>query len=73
METNIIKALAAMYRGSTNPRFQQNLEIFKIIPKFQTLATEVLSLIEDQLIFKLKQEYSPKLIPFSKVLNSPCA
>ncbi|KUJ11424.1 uncharacterized protein LY89DRAFT_594503, partial [Mollisia scopiformis] len=42
----------------------------KIVSKSQTLATEVVSSTSDEIIFKLRQEYKPKLSPASKAVNS---
>lgn len=36
----------------------------------RTLATEVVSSTPDSLIFKLRQEYTPRIVHFSKVVNS---
>lgn len=36
----------------------------------QTLATEVVSSTSDEIVFKLRQEYKPKLSPASKAINS---
>jgi hypothetical protein len=36
----------------------------------QTLATEILSSTKDEIVFKLRQEYKPKLSPASKEVNS---
>lgn len=36
----------------------------------KTLATEVVSNTDTQLIFKMKQEYTPRVVHFSKPVNS---
>ena len=36
----------------------------------KTLATEIVSSTDTQLIFKMKQEYTPRVIHFSKPVNS---
>ena len=38
--------------------------------KSQTLKTEVVDSQKDRIIFKLQQEYTPRLIHFSKPVNS---
>ncbi|KAH6684771.1 hypothetical protein B0J14DRAFT_612638 [Halenospora varia] len=42
----------------------------KIMSTSKTLATEVVSSTDDEPIFKLCREYRPKLLPFSKSVNS---
>jgi len=44
--------------------------IAKIFAKSQTLKTEVLSSEPDRIIFKLQQEYTPKVLHWSKPVNS---
>ena len=36
----------------------------------KTLATEIVSDTEKEIVFKLRQEYTPKLIPAGKAVNS---
>lgn len=36
----------------------------------KTLATEVVSSTNTQLVFKMKQEYTPRVVHFSKPVNS---
>ncbi|KAI4846646.1 hypothetical protein E4T44_04946 [Aureobasidium sp. EXF-8845] len=42
----------------------------KIMAKSQTLKTEVVQSEKDRIIFKLQQEYTPRVIHFSKPVNS---
>lgn len=42
----------------------------KIMAKSQTLKTEVVDSQPDRIIFKLQQEYTPRLVHFSKPVNS---
>ncbi|KAF2202002.1 hypothetical protein GQ43DRAFT_440112 [Delitschia confertaspora ATCC 74209] len=41
-----------------------------IMAKSRTLATEIISSKPDEIIFKLQQEYTPKLLPGAKAVNS---
>jgi len=42
----------------------------KVMAKSQTLKTEVVESQKDRIIFKLQQEYTPRLVHFSKPVNS---
>ncbi|CAD0100237.1 unnamed protein product [Aureobasidium mustum] len=42
----------------------------KVMAKSQTLKTEVVESKPDRIIFKLQQEYTPRLVHFSKPVNS---
>ncbi|KAG9587307.1 hypothetical protein KCU77_g7818, partial [Aureobasidium melanogenum] len=42
----------------------------KVMAKSQTLKTEVVDSQPDRIIFKLQQEYTPRLVHFSKPVNS---
>ncbi|KAI5241689.1 hypothetical protein E4T43_05301 [Aureobasidium subglaciale] len=42
----------------------------KVMAKSQTLKTEVVESKPDRIIFKLQQEYTPRVIHFSKPVNS---
>ncbi|KAI4848856.1 hypothetical protein E4T44_03693 [Aureobasidium sp. EXF-8845] len=42
----------------------------KVMAKSQTLKTEVVQSEKDRIIFKLQQEYTPRVIHFSKPVNS---
>lgn len=42
----------------------------KCMAKTQTLKTEVVSSEPDRIIFKLQQEYTPRVVHFSKAVNS---
>ncbi|CZR60303.1 uncharacterized protein PAC_10199 [Phialocephala subalpina] len=42
----------------------------KIMATSHTLSTEVVSSTSDEIVFKLRQEYKPKLSPASKAVNS---
>ncbi len=41
-----------------------------IMAKSETLATEVVSSTDDAMVFKLRQEYKPKLSPKGFAVNS---
>ncbi|CAD0112216.1 unnamed protein product [Aureobasidium uvarum] len=42
----------------------------KVMAKSQTLKTEVVDSQPDRIIFKLQQEYTPRVVHFSKPVNS---
>jgi hypothetical protein len=42
----------------------------KIMKKTQTIKTQVVSSKQDEIIFKLQQEYMPKPMPIAKKVNS---
>lgn len=42
----------------------------KIMAKTRTIKTEVVSSKDDEIIFKLQQEYTPKPMPIAKKVNS---
>lgn len=42
----------------------------KVMASSKTLATEIVSNTDTQLAFKMKQEYTPRLLHFSKPVNS---
>jgi len=42
----------------------------KVMSKSQTLKTEVVSSTPTEIVFKLQQEYSPRLMPASRAVNS---
>jgi len=42
----------------------------KVMSKSQTLKTQVVSSTPKEIVFKLQQEYSPRLMPASKAVNS---
>ncbi|KAG8531899.1 uncharacterized protein KY384_003535 [Bacidia gigantensis] len=42
----------------------------KVMASSKTLATEVVSNTDTQLAFKMKQEYTPRVVHFSKAVNS---
>jgi len=42
----------------------------KVMAKSQTLKTEVVQSEKDRIIFKLQQEYTPRVVHFSKPVNS---
>lgn len=42
----------------------------KIMASSKTLATEIVSNTDTQLAFKMKQEYTPRVLHFSKPVNS---
>jgi hypothetical protein len=42
----------------------------KVMAKSQTLKTEVVESEKDRIIFKLQQEYTPRLVHYSKPVNS---
>ena len=46
------------------------LGIPKVMASSKTLATEVVSSTGTELIFKMKQEYTPRVLRFSKPVNS---
>lgn len=41
-----------------------------IMGSSQTLATEVVKSSDDEIVFKLRQEYRPKLLPKGKAVDS---
>lgn len=41
-----------------------------IMGSSKTLATEVVKSSDDEIVFKLRQEYRPKLLPKGKVVDS---
>lgn len=46
------------------------LGIPKVMAKSQTLKTEVVSSKPDEIIFKLQQEYTPRVLHITKAVNS---
>ena len=52
---------------TTKPIFQG---IPKVMSTSRTLATEVVSNAPTEIVFKMKQEYTPRIIHFSKPVNS---
>lgn len=42
----------------------------KVMASSKTLATEIVSNSQTELVFKLRQEYTPRLVHFSKPVNS---
>jgi len=42
----------------------------KVMASSKTLATEIVSNTDTQLVFKMKQEYTPRVVHFSKPVNS---
>lgn len=46
------------------------LGIPKVMASSKTLATEIVSNSHTELVFKLRQEYTPRLVHFSKPVNS---
>jgi len=42
----------------------------KIMGSSKTLATEIVSSTDEEIVFKLQQEYRPKLMPAGKAVNS---
>jgi len=42
----------------------------KVMASSKTLATEIVSNTDTQLAFKMKQEYTPRLVHYSKPVNS---
>ena len=44
--------------------------ILKSIASFHTLATKIASSTKKEIVFKLRQEYRPKLTPARKAINS---
>ncbi len=42
----------------------------KIMASSRTLATEIVSSTDEELVFKLRQEYRPKFSPVGKAVNS---
>ena len=42
----------------------------KVMASSKTLATEIVSSTDTELIFKMKQEYTPRVVHFSKPVNS---
>ena len=42
----------------------------KVMASSKTLATEVVSSTDTELIFKMKQEYTPRVVHFTKPVNS---
>ena len=47
-----------------------DLGIPKVMASSKTLSTEIVSSTDTELIFKMKQEYTPRVIHFSKPVNS---
>ncbi len=47
-----------------------NTGIPKVMASSKTLATEIVSNTDTQIAFKMKQEYTPRLVHFSKPVNS---
>ena len=47
-----------------------NAGIPKVMASSKTLATEIVSSEPHQLAFKMKQEYTPRVVHFSKAVNS---
>ena len=47
-----------------------NIGIPKVMASSKTLATEIVSNTDTQIAFKMKQEYTPRLVHFSKPVNS---
>lgn len=56
--------------GLKKKMLRRGTGISKIMATSRTLATEVVSLISDDIVFKLRQGYKPKLSPASKAVNS---
>ena len=46
------------------------LGIPKVMASSKTLATEIVSSTDTELIFKMKQEYTPRIAHFTKPVNS---
>ena len=46
------------------------LGIPKVMSSSRTLATEIVLSEPDKLVFKMKQEYSPRAVPMKKAVNS---
>ena len=46
------------------------LGIPKVMASSRTLATEVVSNTDTQIAFKMKQEYTPRVVHFTKPVNS---
>ena len=42
----------------------------KVMASSKTLATEIVSSTDTELIFKMRQEYTPRIVHFSKAVNS---
>lgn len=42
----------------------------KVMASSKTLATEIVSSTDTELIFKMKQEYTPRVVRFTKPVNS---
>lgn len=42
----------------------------KVMASSKTLATEIVSSTDTELIFKMKQEYTPRVVQFTKPVNS---
>jgi hypothetical protein len=42
----------------------------KVMASSRTLATEIVSNTDTQIAFKMKQEYTPRVVHFSKPVNS---
>lgn len=60
-------AVCLEYSGS---RCLGNLGIPKVMASSKTLATEIVSSTDTELIFKMKQEYTPRVAHFTKPVNS---
>jgi hypothetical protein len=52
------------------PDYLHEQGIPKLMAKSQTIKTEVVSSKPDEIIFKLQQEYTPRLLPTAKKVNS---
>lgn len=50
--------------------FTFDLGIPKVMASSKTLSTEIVSSTDTELIFKMKQEYTPRVVHFSKPVNS---
>ena len=50
--------------------FSFGLGIPKVMASSKTLSTEIVSSTDTELIFKMKQEYTPRVVHFSKPVNS---
>ena len=50
--------------------FSFDLGIPKVMASSKTLSTEIVSSTDTELIFKMKQEYTPRVVHFSKPVNS---
>ena len=50
--------------------FSFDLGIPKVMASSKTLSTEIVSSTDTELVFKMKQEYTPRVVHFSKSVNS---